>query len=101
MKTQNELKREWHKQCREKTLFCYLCGQLIIKENDISVEHVIPRSQGGPSTEDNLKPAHTLCNNIRDVMPIETFRYILKTEYNNDIKAWWKVIHKKHLENIK
>lgn len=97
MKTKNELKKEWHKQCREKTLFCWLCGQLILKESEISVDHVIPRSHGGTNAEMNLQPAHILCNNIRDTMEPDTFRNILWKEYGGNIYAWWKVIHIKHL----
>ena len=101
MKTKNELKKEWHKQCREKTLFCWLCGQLILKESDISVDHVIPKSQGGTNIETNLKPAHSLCNSIRDTKDPEVFRHILQKEYNGNIRAWWKVIHRKHLEKTR
>jgi 5-methylcytosine-specific restriction endonuclease McrA len=101
MKTKNELKKEWHKQCREKTLFCWLCGQLILKESEISADHVIPQSKGGTSIETNLQPAHSLCNSVRDVKDPEVFRNILQKEYNGDIHAWWNVIHKKHLEKIR
>ena len=101
MKTKNELKKEWHKQCREKTLFCWLCGQLISKESEISADHVIPQSKGGTSIETNLQPAHSLCNSVRDVKDPEVFRSILQKEYNGDIHAWWNVIHKKHLEKIR
>lgn len=101
MKTKNELKKEWHKQCREKTLFCWLCEQLILKESEISVDHVIPQSKGGTSIETNLQPAHSLCNSVRDVKDPEVFRNILQKEYNGDIHAWWNVIHKKHLEKTR
>ena len=101
MKTKNELKKEWHKQCREKILFCWLCGQLILKESEISADHVIPQSKGGEAIETNLQPAHSLCNSVRDVKDPEVFRNILQKEYNGDIHAWWEVIHKKHLEKIR
>lgn len=97
MKTKNRLKKEWHEQCREKTLLCWLCGQLILKESEISVDHVIPRSKGGTNVETNLQPAHILCNNIRDTMEPDAFRNILKKEYGGNIRTWWKVIHKRHL----
>ena len=101
MKTKNKLKKEWHEQCREKTLFCWLCGQLILKESEISVDHAIPQSKGGTNVETNLQPAHILCNNIRDVMEPDVFRNILKKEYGGNIRAWWKVLHLKHLEKIR
>ncbi len=97
MKNKNQLKKEWYKQCREKTLFCYLCGQLILKESEISVEHVIPRAFGGKDTLENMQPAHVLCNNIRDTMPIDNFKNILYNVYNGDIHKWWDNIHKVHM----
>ena len=100
MKSKNQLKKEWHKQCRKKALFCYLCGQLILKESEISVEHVKPRSMGGKDTQENMQPAHSLCNNIRDTMPIETFRFILNKVYDGNIKKWWGDIHQAHLIRI-
>lgn len=101
MKTINILKREWHKQCREKILFCHLCGELILKETEISADHVIPQAFGGKSTTDNLKPAHIKCNNIRDTMPVGEFKEILLNVFDSDVDAWWKLIHRVHLEKTK
>ena len=101
MKTKNKLKKEWHEQCREKTLFCWLCGQLILREADISVDHVIPRAKGGTNAETNLQPAHSLCNSIRGTRDPEVFRQILQKDYNGSIHAWWKVLHLQHLEKIR
>lgn len=98
MKTLKYLKREWYKQCREKTLYCYLCGQLILKESEISADHVIPRSLGGETIETNLKPTHVLCNNIRDTMKPEEFQYVLNHIFKGKVKDWWKLLHQQHLE---
>lgn len=44
---------------------CWLCGHWINLE-DMSVDHVIPRSKGGSITDlDNLRPAHSECNKRR------------------------------------
>ena len=97
MRIKKRLKKEWIRQCRNKTLFCYLCGRLILKESQISADHIIPKSQGGMTTRDNLQPAHILCNNIRDVMEVDEFKDKLRNEYNNNIFNWWREIHKRHL----
>lgn len=47
---------------------CVYCG---VEAN--SVDHVIPRSLGGPSTIDNLVPACRECNTRKGDMPLEGF----------------------------
>ena len=101
MRTVKRLKKEWIKQCNRKALVCYLCGKLILKESEISAEHIIPKSQGGQATQDNLRPSHTICNNIRGTMEIEDFQDTLKNEYYNDIHKWWRVIHQRHLNKMR
>lgn len=43
-------------------MWCYLCEQDITTLADLHLDHVIPLALGGPHTEDNLRPAHALCN---------------------------------------
>lgn len=43
-------------------MVCHLCGEQIASEDDLHVDHVIPREHGGTHTYDNLRPAHVLCN---------------------------------------
>ena len=50
---------------------CYLCGQLMAPQGDItapdvfmqSIDHVIPRSKGGTNRLGNVALAHKGCNN--------------------------------------
>jgi 5-methylcytosine-specific restriction endonuclease McrA len=42
---------------------CWLCLQPIT--NDLTLDHVVPRSKGGRTTRDNLRPAHGECNRQR------------------------------------
>jgi|SRR5882724_2938658 len=42
-------------------MVCNICGEQIL-EGQLSFDHVIPIKRGGTHTEDNLRPAHTLCN---------------------------------------
>lgn len=92
------LKIEWHKQCRERTLYCYLCGQLILKESEISADHVIPQALGGETKESNLKPTHIVCNNLKGTMPVEQFQSILFSVFDGNPKDWWKLLHEQHLK---
>lgn len=39
-----------------------------------TLDHVVPRSMGGPLTADNLVLACQACNNARGVMDAEAFR---------------------------
>lgn len=59
---QKRLMKHWREQVNAKTLYCYLCGKLILRQSDLSADHVIPKSKGGLSTAENLQPAHKLCN---------------------------------------
>ncbi len=43
---------------------CWLCGDFMMAE-DISIDHVIPRCKGGTNELENLRLAHTTCNNAR------------------------------------
>jgi 5-methylcytosine-specific restriction endonuclease McrA len=66
---------------------CAICGHpinlLLHHEHPMSftVDHIIPRSLGGPDTLDNARPAHRRCNSQRgaDV----TYQPALKTS-----RAW-------------
>lgn len=41
---------------------CALCGKPIENDIDATLDHIIPRSAGGATTEDNLQLAHKECN---------------------------------------
>lgn len=48
--------------------WCWICGQAIV-EPDWDPDHVNPRSQGGATTLNNLRPAHPGCNRSRQDGP--------------------------------
>ena len=56
---------------------CHLCGKPIDPDahfNDnlaASLDHIIPRSLGGPDSPENLRTAHRSCNSRRGVMLLE------------------------------
>jgi 5-methylcytosine-specific restriction endonuclease McrA len=41
---------------------CYLCQQEFSDDDEIHVEHVMPRALGGSDDRENLLPAHAACN---------------------------------------
>lgn len=51
-------KRKYKK--KVKGLPCGICGQSI--SGLITIDHKIPISKGGSNKQDNLQPAHFLCN---------------------------------------
>lgn len=53
---------------------CHLCG----KPGAKSMDHVIPRSQGGKYSLSNLRPSHAVCNQDRGVMPVEEARALMR-----------------------
>lgn len=71
------LMKQWRKQINSKTLFCYLCGELILRQADLSADHVIPKSKGGPTEDYNLRPAHKSCNCAKSDMSLEEFRRLM------------------------
>jgi 5-methylcytosine-specific restriction endonuclease McrA len=46
------------------------CSDAVWRLIEPSQDHVIPRSQGGKTTLDNLMPAHSLCNSQRGEKPL-------------------------------
>jgi len=54
----------------EKGRTCHLCGL----PGATTADHVLPRSQGGQHTLDNLEPAHAGCNMVRKDRPLDEWR---------------------------
>jgi 5-methylcytosine-specific restriction endonuclease McrA len=44
---------------------CSICGKPIRFREDLTVDHITPRSKGGRSSLDNLQPAHKICNEAK------------------------------------
>lgn len=47
------------------SLQCALCGELITNPDDVTVDHIIPKSMGGRESVFNFQPAHRKCNTDR------------------------------------
>jgi 5-methylcytosine-specific restriction endonuclease McrA len=54
---------------------CYMCGRKLPFE-EITLEHVIPRSRGGETVESNLKVACEPCNNRKGNRLVEECEWL-------------------------
>jgi len=73
MSCQRKLRHYYGCKITENKCYCYLCGKLILKYSDLSLDHINPRKLGGQSSRNNLLPAHKTCNCEKDCMTIEQF----------------------------
>ena len=49
---------------------CYLCGDRIETKSVAWVDHLVPQSQAGPDTADNVRWTHDMCNIRRQDRPL-------------------------------
>lgn len=56
--------------------YCYLCGEPIFEWQKWNLDHVRPRSKGGPTTPDNLRPVHYDCNQAKADLSLGQYRLI-------------------------
>ena len=49
---------------------CYLCKEPITKEEEVTQDHILPKSLGGTSSPKNLAVAHRRCNQRRGITPL-------------------------------
>lgn len=65
------LNRVYKKQIREGNYpTCYLCKKPITREEEQTMDHLLPKSLGGKTSPDNLMPAHRVCNQRRGITPL-------------------------------
>jgi 5-methylcytosine-specific restriction endonuclease McrA/GNAT superfamily N-acetyltransferase len=63
---------------------CAYCGQ----EGPDSFDHVVPLSEGGQNTIDNLLPAHMICN--QDLNDWQNRNKPYQTPTSDQMADWWK-----------
>ena len=56
---------------------CVYCGRRGTKAVPLTLDHVIPHSEGGPDTAHNLVTACGKCNTLRATFPIDLFAVLL------------------------
>lgn len=52
---------------------CFYCGKHVVDGENLTVDHVVPKSKGGGNGQDNLLLACFDCNNMRGSVPIAQF----------------------------
>lgn len=67
-------------------LACVYCGRGL-EDVQLTLDHVIPRSQGGLHEATNLVTACTACNSARHDRPVEEFVEAVALYINHDISA--------------
>lgn len=66
------LNRKYRKQIQAGIFpLCYLCGELIRKQNEVSQDHAIAKSLGGQTSRENLVVSHKKCNNEKGSMTLQ------------------------------
>ena len=83
-------KKKWKSLYREQikihTCYCYLCGKLIEKEKDLSLDHQMPLSRGGQNTPENWRPSHKQCNSDKGSLTYEEwilYQQLLQKKYGH------------------
>lgn len=69
---------------------CYLCDEPVDpcaprrSDAGATIDHIIPISQGGPDSPDNVATAHWLCNRLKKTMSVDKAREMLCGIWNED-----------------
>ena len=61
-----KLKRRYNFLLKRLDGICVVCGEQITNIKSLTREHVIPSIRGGNNSEDNVLPAHHICNVIKN-----------------------------------
>lgn len=43
-------------------MVCHICGERIVGRTHLHFDHVVPLALGGPHINENIRPAHAVCN---------------------------------------
>lgn len=83
-------KKKWKSLYREQiklqTCYCYLCGKVIEKENELSLDHRTPLSRGGQNDPTNWMPTHKECNCDKGALTYEEwllYKELLRKKYGH------------------
>jgi 5-methylcytosine-specific restriction endonuclease McrA len=72
--SKKKLRAKWLAKLKKHKLYCYLCGELICCESDLTADHIKPKSKGGANADYNLMPAHKHCNELKADMSLQEFQ---------------------------
>lgn len=63
---QNVIRKQYLREMRDTgAVICGICDFPIIRESDLTVDHVVPKKLGGKNVVDNFQPAHLICNGLK------------------------------------
>jgi hypothetical protein len=63
---------------------CWYCGESESKSNPMTVDHLVPLSNGGKNGQYNLRPACSHCNFAKAALGIEGFRRAVENKHRID-----------------
>ncbi len=64
---------------------CYLCGQPLSLD-DVTLDHIVPKSLGGGNEHINKLPTHSVCNRMKADMTYEQFILQCSIIVNNAVR---------------
>lgn len=75
MSSTGEERPSWHRQPLGEVYDraggrCHLCGERVLVD-DATRDHVVPASQGGDNSHENIRLAHRWCNTARADLDVE------------------------------
>lgn len=69
------MRHRWLALVSKQQLYCILCGELISRNADLSIEHKQPISRGGGKYDpENCAPAHKICNHVKGNLTMDEWR---------------------------
>lgn len=69
-------------------LICSICGQPILGNQKLTLDHHIPLCHGGLDEASNLLPAHAICNSIKNGHMPDEFEEQKKELYQQALDNW-------------
>ncbi len=88
-------------------LFCPLCGGRIHNINEVSLDHIKPRNDGGEDEVYNIQQSHALCNNRRGHSKLKREEYFdknikancVKYSYTDIYRTKWTIRFRRYTNN--
>lgn len=78
---QTIIRRRYARELKEYgAVTCGICDFPIVREKDLTVDHVTPKVLGGRNSVANFQPAHLVCNQLKAAQP----DYKLTTEVKRE-----------------
>jgi 5-methylcytosine-specific restriction endonuclease McrA len=69
----------------ESKRICYICGSVIPEDTPITLDHVLPKSEGGPDSKSNIRCACKRCNDDKKNRTIHDYiKHISRYRQNYD-----------------